>query len=338
MELRHMRAFIAVAEELNFRRAAERLHMAQPPLSQQIKRIEHEVGARLLDRTTRQVRLTPAGVAFLADARRAVEAADTAPRSARLAASGHTGTLRLGVSGPTFYEVVVQMATRLRKSRPRIRLEISGPAFGGELIEQLERKEIDAALVRLPVGGTDIVVRRITEHRAAAVLPIGHPLADRDQVTIADLQAEPIISYPSNRGSAAVTLIHSAFVDRGFTPNIVQEAPDTHTIMLLVAVGTGIGVVPVSADHLRVPGIVLVPVADMPPFPLALAWRRDHGNPVLGALTAELDDIATEIAPTAAVPPCVESGEAACSEHAAGAAAGSQASSREDSSDVNRHS
>ncbi|PKW16837.1 DNA-binding transcriptional LysR family regulator [Saccharopolyspora spinosa] len=294
MELRHIQAFIAVAEELSFRRAAERLKMAQAPLSQQIKRLEREVGTQLLHRTTRQVNLTAAGSAFLHEARRAVDAVKEAPHAARLAAAGETGVLRLGVSGPTFYEVLVLMASRFRAQCPHIRLEISGPAFGGELIGQLDRDEIDACLVRLPVPGTGIVVRKITEHGMAAALPEDHRLARRRQVRIRDLLAEPIVGYPSNRGAGTVTRIHSAFLEHGSSPNIVQEAPDTHTIILMVAIGTGIGLVPVSASHLKVPGVVLVPIVDMPPLPLALAWRGDDRNPVLLTLIGMLDEVCAD--------------------------------------------
>lgn len=294
MELRYLKAFVAVAEELSFRRAAERLHIAQPPLSAQIKRLEHEVGAILLQRTTRQVSLTPAGEAFLHEARRCLSAASAAPHVARLAAAGEIGALRLGVSGPTFYEVVVLMARRFREVRPHVQLEIAGPAFGGELVDMLQHREIDAALVRLPIPGSGLTVQRITEHPVAAVLPTWHPLADRESLTLPDLHTEPVIGYPSNRGSGTMTLIHSAYLAHGFAPRIVQEAPDTHTIMLLTAVGTGIGYVPTSASHLKVPGIVLIPVLDMPPLPLALAWREDDDNPALATLTSLLDQVAVE--------------------------------------------
>jgi DNA-binding transcriptional LysR family regulator len=294
MELRHIEAFIAVAEELNFRRASERLHIAQPPLSQQIKRLEYEVGARLLDRTTRRVTLTAAGEAFLHEARRAVRAANAAPRAAREAAAGRTGVVRLGFSGPTSYEVLVLMTEKFRERRPHVRLDVVGPVYGGELIEQLYRDEIDAGLVRLPVSGSRIAVREITRHAMAVALPADHPLAARRQVSLLDLRDEPVISHPTNRGAGVVTVIHNAFLAHGFSPNIVQEAPDTHTILSLVGAGAGIGYVPVSAGHIKLPGVVLVPVSDIPDIPLALAWREDHANPALRALIDLLDDVSAE--------------------------------------------
>jgi DNA-binding transcriptional LysR family regulator len=294
VELRHIEAFIAVAEELNFRRAAERLHIAQPPLSQQIKRLEREVGVTLLNRTTRQVSLTPAGEAFLREARRAVLAAHAAPRAAREVAAGKSGVVRLGFSGPTSYEVLVLLTKMYRERRPNVRLDVVGPVYGGELIERLGRDEIDAGLVRLPVPGSGIAVQEITRHSMAVVLPADHPLAGHAQVGLPEVRHDPVISLLSNRGAALVTLIHSAFLAYGFSPNIVQEAPDTHTIMSLVGAGAGIGFVPASAGHIKLPGVVLVPVPDIPPIPLALAWREDDINPALRALIDLLPAVSAE--------------------------------------------
>ncbi|MFI7008782.1 LysR family transcriptional regulator [Streptomyces sp. NPDC050145] len=294
MELRHLQAFVTVAEELSFRRAAERLQMSQPPLSQQIKRLEHEVGVPLLRRTTRQVALTTAGLAFLSEARRALRAAQAAPQAARQAAAGQTGVVRLGFSGPTSHEVLVLMTRKFRERRPRVRLEVHGPVFGGELVDRLNRDEIDAGLIRLPVAGSGIRVRELTRHPIAAAVPAEHPLATRREVGVLDLRDEPVVSHPTNRGAGIVSLIHSAFMQHGSSPNIVQEAPDTHTILSMVGAGVGVGFVPVSAGHLKVPGVVLLPVSDIPPLPLALAWRTEDPNPALHALIDLLDEIAAD--------------------------------------------
>jgi DNA-binding transcriptional LysR family regulator len=290
-----MEAFIVVAEELNFRRAAERLHMAQPPLSQQIKRLEREVGATLLSRTTRHVSLTPAGAAFLQEARRAVQAAQAAPRAAKAAAAGQLGVVRLGFSGPTSYEVLVLLTKMYRERRPKVRLDVVGPVFGGELIERLDRNEIDAGLVRLPVPGSRMSVREITRHPIAVALPADHPLATRQEIALSELRDESVISYPANRGAGTLTVIHSAFLAHGFSPNIVQEAPDTHTIMSLVGAGAGIGFVLASAGHIKLPGVVLIPVPDIPPIPLALAWRENDTNPALLALVDLLDLVSAAV-------------------------------------------
>lgn len=291
MELRQLRAFTAVAEELNFRRAAERLRMAQSPLSQQIKRLEREVGVVLLHRTTRQVSLTTAGAAFLAEARRALAAAEAAPRLARQAAAGQLGAVRLGFTGPASYEVLLIITRTFRRYRPHVRLDIVGPAFSGELVDRLHHDDVDAALVRIPVSAPGLRLRQVASHAIGAALPAAHPLASQQVVSLTQLAGLPIIGYPSNRGVATAGAIQSAFVQRGLSPNIVQEAPDTHTILLLAGAGVGIGLVPISAGHLKVPGVVLLPVTDIAPVGLALAWRTGDPNPALHALLDLLDEV-----------------------------------------------
>jgi DNA-binding transcriptional LysR family regulator len=265
-------------------------------LSQQIKRLELAVGVRLLHRTTRHVELTPEGEAFLEEARRAVRAAYAAPRAARDVAEGISGVIRVGFSGPTSYDVLVLMIKMYREGRPNVRLDVVGPVYGGELVEQLRRNDIDAGLIRLPVPGSGISIRQITQHPMAAVLPIDHSLAGRNEISLLELRDEPVITLQTNRGAALHTVIHSAFAAHGLSPRIVQEAPDTHTIMSLVGAGVGIGYVPSSAGHIKLPGVTLVPVSDIPPVPLALAWREDDTNPALHTLIDLLPAVSAECA------------------------------------------
>jgi DNA-binding transcriptional LysR family regulator len=182
-----------------------------------------------------------------------------------------------------------------RERRPKVRLDVVGPVFGGELIERLDRNEIDAGLVRLPVPGSRMSVREITRHPIAVALPADHPLATRQEIALSELRDESVISYPANRGAGTLTVIHSAFLAHGFSPNIVQEAPDTHTIMSLVGAGAGIGFVLASAGHIKLPGVVLIPVPDIPPIPLALAWRENDTNPALLALVDLLDLVSAAV-------------------------------------------
>lgn len=294
MELRHLKAFVIVAEELNFRRAAARLHMSQPPLSQQIKRLEAEVGVRLLQRTTRQVALTAAGEAFLHEARKTLKSAREAPRVARQAAAGQIGELRLGFSGPTSYEVLLLIVRKFRERYPQVRFDIISPLFGGELVEKLNRQEVDAGLLRLPISATGLQLRELMSHPLAAVLPAEHELADREQIHLSELSEERFVCYPTDRGSVVNQVVLAACLQHGFSPNFAQEAPDTHTIMSLVGAGAGIGLVPLSAGHLEVPGVVVAQVFDAPQVPLGLAWREDDGNPALHALVGLLDEIAAD--------------------------------------------
>jgi DNA-binding transcriptional LysR family regulator len=295
MEIRHMRSFIAVAEELNFRRAAERLQMAQPPLSQQIKRLERHVGVTLFHRDTRHVALTAAGQAFLAEARRALAAAHAAPQLARQAAAGQIGTVRLGFTGTGSYSVLLLIAQKFRQHRPRVQLSMVGPHYSGELVDQLHRQDADASLIRLPVASSGLRIHELAQDSFLAAIPADHPLAQRSALGIPDLCDQPIIGYPSHRGVSAITAIHSGFMKHGLSPNIVQEAPDMHTIMLLVGAGAGLGLVLRSAEHLKVPGVVLVPVPEIPPLPLALAWREADPNPALHALIELLDEVSTRL-------------------------------------------
>ncbi|MEV5539090.1 LysR substrate-binding domain-containing protein [Saccharopolyspora shandongensis] len=295
MELRHLQAFVAVAEELNFRRAAVRLHMSQPPLSQQIKRLEHEVGVALLRRTTRQVELTAAGEAFLREARKTLQSAEAAPRLARQAAAGEIGVVRLGFSGQTSYRVMLLMVRKFRERYPNVRFDILSPLYGGELVDQINQHEVDAGLLRLPVPTEGLCVRELDQHPLAVALPDGHRLAGEWRVGLDDLQGESFISYPTNRGSVVNQLVQAACLQRGYNPNFVQEAPDTHTILSLVGAGSGISLVPMTAGHLKVPGVVLVPVHDAPSVPLALVWREGDRNPALAGLVGLLDEVVAEL-------------------------------------------
>ncbi|MER5387562.1 LysR substrate-binding domain-containing protein [Saccharopolyspora oryzae] len=295
LELRHLQAFVAVAEELNFRRAAVRLHMSQPPLSQQIKRLEHEVGVPLLRRTTRQVALTAAGEAFLREARKTLESAEAAPKLARQAAAGEIGVVRLGFSGQTSYQVMLLIVRKFRERYPDVRFDIVSPLYGGELVDRIHQQEIDAGLLRLPVPLEGLSVRELEQHQLAVALPDNHRLADGRSVGVADLRDEPVISYPTNRGSVVNQLVQAVCLRHGFNPNFVQEAPDTHTILSLVGAGSGVGLVPATAAHLKVPGVVLVPVHDAPPVPLALVWREGDANPALAGLVGLLDEVVAEL-------------------------------------------
>ncbi|MEU6262807.1 LysR substrate-binding domain-containing protein [Saccharopolyspora shandongensis] len=295
MELRHLQAFVAVAEELNFRRAAVRLHMSQPPLSQQIKRLEHEVGVALLRRTTRQVELTAAGEAFLREARKTLQSAEAAPRLARQAAAGEIGVVRLGFSGQTSYRVMLLIVRKFRERYPNVRFDILSPLYGGELVDQINQHEVDAGLLRLPVPTEGLCVRELEQHPLAAALPEDHRLARARQLGLDDLRGESFISYPTNRGSVVNQLVQAACLRHGYSPDFVQEAPDTHTILSLVGAGSGVSLVPSTAAHLKVPGVVLVPVHDAPPIPLALVWREDDPNPALAGLIGLLDEVAAEL-------------------------------------------
>ncbi|WP_308816679.1 LysR family transcriptional regulator [Pseudonocardia alni] len=284
MELRQLESFVVVAEELHFGRAAARLQVSGPPLSQQIRRLEREVGATLFDRHTRAVALTPAGAAFLPRARRALAAADEAVEAAREAAAGGTGSVRLGFAGPSSNAWLYRTARRFRAHRPQARLVLVTGRFSGELAEDLRTDRVDAALIRTPVDDDGLVVHEIDRHRLVAALPEEHPLAGRDTIDLAELAHDPFVTYPARRMAVMRTSVDAACLHAGFLPRIEQEAPETHTLLSLVGAGVGVGLALEATAELRTPGVVLVPLTDPPEVPLALAWKAGAVNPVLAGL------------------------------------------------------
>lgn len=284
MELRQLNAFVVVAEELHFGRAAARLSVSGPPLSQQVRRLEREVGTSLFVRHTRHVALSAAGEAFLPHARRALAAAEDATTAARHAAQGRSGTARLGFAGSSSYRELREIAQRFRATVPDARLALVTGRFSGELAEDLRADRVDAALIRTPVDDTGLEVREVAQQRLVAALPAEHRLAGRVRVGLSELAGDAFVSYPARRMAVMRVAVDAACLRAGFHPRTEQEAPDTHTLLSLVSAGVGVGLVLDAASELLMPGVAVVELTDAPVVPLALAWKRDGTNPVLPAL------------------------------------------------------
>ncbi|PRZ43944.1 LysR family transcriptional regulator [Antricoccus suffuscus] len=289
MELRHLVAFVAVAEELSFRKAAERLQVSQPPLSQQIKRLERDVGARLLDRDTRRVELTAAGSAFLIEANRALDAARAAKMRARQAAQGDIGSIDLGFNGPGNSHALIHLTQRVRTRLPGVAIELVGPYYSGEIVDLLRRRRIDCGFVRLPIDLHDLQVLEVARDQLYLAVPADHRLANRDEVSIEDIADEAVVSVPHDRGSAAAVAIDNAYLAHGVTARLKRIAPDMHTLMLLVASGVGSGFILGTAAHLMLPGVKLIRVPDIPPIPLLIAWHAENTNPTLARVIDLID-------------------------------------------------
>jgi len=260
LELRHLRSFVAVAEELSFRRAAQRLHIAQPPLSQQIKRLESEIGTLLLRRTSRHVELTDAGVVFLEHARRTLRDADLAVESARRTARGELGWLTVGFVDSAAYELLPPVLRAFRARAPGVRLELREIVTEAQLPALAD--ELDVGLVREVEDLSGLRRILLLREPLLAALPIGHPLASRPRVQLAQLAAEPFILFP--RASVPRVYDHLVALCRsaGFSPRTAQEAFQYPTMLGLVAAGFGIALVPTCVRALRRAGIVYVPVTD----------------------------------------------------------------------------
>jgi DNA-binding transcriptional LysR family regulator len=283
MELRHLRYFLAVADTANFTRAAELLGIGQPPLSQQVKALEQELGVELFKRTARGAELTLAGRVFAQEARRVLDDAEHAARAARRAARGEIGHLRVGFTGTAaFNENVSDLIRRFRDAYPEAELTLH-EATSGVLLAALEAGQLDIAIVRPERRVAEIVEQRDwLEEPLLVALPGVHRLAQRRRIALPELKDEPFVQVLREAGGTLVDDIVAACAAAGFTPRLAQPAPQMTSAVTLVAAGLGISIVPKAITQVRVAGVVYRPlVARGLRAKLALASRRDDPSPVV---------------------------------------------------------
>lgn len=294
MDIRQLRYFIAVAEELNFSRAARRLHMSQPPLSQQIKAVEDELGTTLLERNRRSVRLTEPGRLFLRQARAIVAQLDDAGDEVRRAARGEAGEIRLAFTGSVpMFAPFPRFIQAFRERSPGVRVEMGHLSSGAQL-QALADRRIDVGFLRPShqfAPGPDIETRCIWEDELLAVLPAGHRLARaRGGVRMADLAGESFILFPRGIGCGVHDHVMGLASQAGFAPRVAQEAREGVTILALVAAGTGISILPDTYRNATVPGVVMRPIAAAnAKSQLLVAWRAGDRSPLLGRFLAMAD-------------------------------------------------
>jgi DNA-binding transcriptional LysR family regulator len=280
VELRLLQAFLAVAAELHFGRAAERLHIAQSPLSQMIRTLERELGAELFTRTTRSVQLTAAGVALLGPARVIEAQIGIARAVVRSTAAGETGVVSVGFGGAAGYAVVSQLARALGDRYPGIELDLRPQTYAGQALELMEQGLLDVGIVGLPVP--DGFAQRVVRREALLVaLPSGHQLADQPVLAAADLAAERFVVYPAANGSLVRDAMFTVCAGAGFVPVIAREAPDPYSLLALVGAGVGAALVVASTAAITVAGVRYVPLSDTPVLPIALAWRAAAPSPAV---------------------------------------------------------
>jgi DNA-binding transcriptional LysR family regulator len=244
MDLRQLRQLVVLAETLNFRRAAERLHIAQPPLSISIRRLEESLDARLFERGRRGVRLTEAGRAALPDARLAIFHAEQARRAVRTAAAGETGTLRVGFVGSATYALLPRVLPEFRRRFPRVQLELT-ESTTTRILARVEEEGFDVGIVRYPVvRATPLQLQTIERDVFAAVLPARHRLARSRRLALADLAAEPFVFYSAAEVPGLHTVALLACQSAGFTPQVSQEAVQVQTVVSLVESGFGVALAP----------------------------------------------------------------------------------------------
>ncbi|MCX2713991.1 LysR substrate-binding domain-containing protein [Mycolicibacterium sp. J2] len=281
--LARLSCFIAVAEELHFGRAAERLHMTQPPLSRQIQQLEAELGVQLIDRTTRSVTLTPAGVAFLPDARRILQLAESAALTVKRVPAGDLGTVVVGFTAASAHAVLPRLLERTRAKLPDVKLELREMVSAAQ-IEGLMTGEIDLGMARPPLKRPGIVSRPLLHEQLVVALPAGHPLVGQArQLTLNDLDGHDVVMYSPIEARYFNELLISAFTIAGATPRYVQFVTQVHTMLVLVRSGIGIALVPASAATLHPEGVVFRSIGAFRERPVELdaAWRQDSTNPAL---------------------------------------------------------
>ncbi|MFT4082971.1 MAG: LysR substrate-binding domain-containing protein [Nocardioides sp.] len=292
MELRHLRYFRAVAEELHFGRAAERLHMAQPPLSQQIRALEAELGVELLRRSTRRVELTPAGEAYLARAREILAAVEGAGEEARRIEAGLTGRLRLGCVGSATYSLLPRLARSLRERLPGIEVDFRGEMLAPDLVAGLAGESLDLALLRPPVHDPRVQTEVVRRDRLIVVLPEGHRLAGRRQLRIGDLAGEELIVHAGHGRSVMYDVVADLMAEAGLAMRVRHEVAETSTLVTFVAAGLGVALAPEPVAALGISGATYRPLAPARlGVDLLVARRAGDDSPLLDRATRTLREL-----------------------------------------------
>jgi len=279
MELRHFRYFVTVAEELHFGRAAERLGIQQPPLSQQIQALERELGARLFERGSRKVALTDVGALFLVEARATLAQAERAVAVVRRAAAGEIGEIRLGYTASSPFTVVVpQVIYAFRQRYPGVHLKLVGMTTR-EQLAALAARRLDLAFIRSPFAPfpPEIAAINVVNDRLMLACRAEHPFATLPSVPVPALASEPFVMFERDAGTGIWDQIVAICADHGFGPTVVQEAREAATLIGLVAAGLGVTILPDSLRRIQVEGVVYRPLdTAQAASTILLAQRRDE--------------------------------------------------------------
>lgn len=292
IETRQLQYFAMVARERHFGRAAERLNLAQPYLSQQIRKLERQLGTTLLNRTTRSVSLTAAGAHLLKEADRVLTEIDTLGKEVGLIGAGLQGPLRLGFTGSTTYGVMPQVVRRTATAAPGLQLTVSGEMITPQLVTQTLDRSIDIALLRGSAAAKELTCRTIGSEVCVLAVPAGSALAEAETVTAEEVGAHPLVGYPENSVMSMATADHLG--ERGLRPDYAIRASATSTLMSLVAAGLGAAVVPGTATSLGIPGVWFRAIDDAPRTDLSLIWRADDETQAITRMAAIITDVVTD--------------------------------------------
>lgn len=288
MELRHLRYFVAVAEELNFRRAAEVVHIAQPALSQQIKQLEEEMSVTLFARTHHKVELTAAGQAFYLRAQTILQETHRAVLDARAVECGEAGRLTIGFVSAAAIQVLPTFLHQLRTELPRAEVELKELATG-EQIDDLYNRKLDLGLFHANLEDDLFETALVARERLIVALPVDNPFASQDAIELRELARETVIMPARHATPGYFEHARSAYQAAGIMPERIYHTSLLQTGLLLVGAGLGISLLPESFQNIQVRGVVYRQLADAAPtIDLIAAWRRDNSSRLLSWLTTQI--------------------------------------------------
>lgn len=280
MELRHLKYFLAVAEELHFGRAAAKIHIAQPPLSQQIKQLENEIGVKLFLRTKRSVELTEAGKVFQREALAVLERLERGVLKAQQAARGEGGWLSIGFVSSMNFEILPNILRQFRQQCPDVEIFLQEMSNSDQHQSLLERR-IHVSFARLPAKNAELVGKVISREELIVAVPDNHRLAKKKTLKLADLISEPFIVFSQSHLSPYYEFIISLCAEAGFPPSIVQKVSEIQTAIGLVAAEIGITLVPAATQKLHREGVTFIPLAaPQPMIEMTMQYRVDETSPV----------------------------------------------------------
>lgn len=283
MELRHLRYFIAVAEEKNIGRAAVRLHISQPPLTRQIQQLEEDLGVQLFTRTPRGMDLTPAGELLLEEARNIRSVVEQATERTQRAGQGRLGRLDIAIFGSGILDTIPKLLLMFRGAFPDVKMVLHNMTKEAQ-IEALRQRRIDLGFNRFIAPLNDIANEVVTTEKILLAINENHALARQEKIPFRVLADHPLIVFPSGPRPSFVDKVMSMCQQKGFTPHVVQEVGDTLTGVALVASNFGVCLVPESACVLALPGVVYRPLSDIPEnsgVDLNCIYRADDQSPIL---------------------------------------------------------
>ena len=289
MELRQLRYFMAVSEELSFIRGAARVGVSQPPLSRQIANLEIELGTRLLNRNKHGVALTEAGRVFYTEVQSTLSSLDRAIKATLRASKGQVGSLSLGFGGLVAYTFTPRLLRRFRELFPGVELSLHSVPISSQF-DALNEKRIDIAFLMLPVGDEQLATKVLLRNPLNVALPSGHPLCKRKVISLAALEPYDFVVFPRTGGLGFYRKVMELCTTAGFTPKIVQEMAPMESLVGLVGAGVGISIVPSVARQLRITDVEYRPIRERHAVvDFVMAWRRDDASPVVRAFVDLVD-------------------------------------------------